>query len=183
MTDKVPYALIILDGWGHRVATDANAIALASTPVWDNLWANQPHSLISSSGEDVGLPAGQMGNSEVGHMTLGAGRRVDQDLTRINKAVNDGSFADNPVLLACLDQLASSGQALHLLGLLSPGGVHSHELHIHAAVTLAFERGVKAVYVHAFLDGRDVPPRSAMASLQAMQSHISDHTPSGAQGG
>lgn len=183
MTDKVPYALIILDGWGHRVATDANAIALANTPVWDNLWANQPHSLISSSGEDVGLPAGQMGNSEVGHMTLGAGRRVDQDLTRINKAVNDGSFADNPVLLACLDQLASSGQALHLLGLLSPGGVHSHELHLHAAVTLAFERGVKAVYVHAFLDGRDVPPRSAMASLQAMQSHISDHTPSGAQGG
>ena len=186
MTDKVPYALIILDGWGHRVATDANAIAQANTPIWDALWADQPHSLISSSGEDVGLPAGQMGNSEVGHMTLGAGRRLDQDLTRINQAVNDGSLTDNSALLNCLDQLARSGHALHLLGLLSPGGVHSHELHIQAAVSLAFKRGVKAVYVHAFLDGRDVPPCSALASLQAMQTHISDHlnnSPHGAQGG
>jgi 2,3-bisphosphoglycerate-independent phosphoglycerate mutase len=175
MTDKVPYTLIILDGWGHRVATDANAIALANTPVWDNLWANKPHSLISSSGEDVGLPAGQMGNSEVGHMTLGAGRRIDQDLTRINHAIKDGSLNDNPTLLASLDQLAHSGHALHLLGLLSKGGVHSHELHIQAIVSLAFKRGVKAVYVHAFLDGRDVPPRSAEASLQAMQDHINSH--------
>jgi len=173
MTQKVPYALIILDGWGHRVATDANAIAQANTPVWDNLWANKPHSLISSSGEDVGLPAGQMGNSEVGHMTLGAGRRVDQDLTRINHAIKDGSFADNPILLDSMDQLAHSGRALHLLGLLSPGGVHSHELHIQAAASLAFKRGVKTVYVHAFLDGRDVPPRSARASLESMQAHIS----------
>lgn len=183
MTHKIPHALIILDGWGHRVATDANAIALANTPVWDTLWANQPHNLISSSGEDVGLPAGQMGNSEVGHMTLGAGRRIDQDLTRINQAVLDGGFADNSVLLTCLDQLANSGHALHLLGLLSPGGVHSHELHIQATVSLAFKRGVKAVYVHAFLDGRDVPPRSALASLQAMQTHINDHITAGAQGG
>jgi 2,3-bisphosphoglycerate-independent phosphoglycerate mutase len=116
-----------------------------------------------------------MGNSEVGHMTLGAGRRLDQDLTRINQAIDDGSFADNSVLLTSLDQLANSGQALHLLGLLSPGGVHSHERHIQATVSLAFARGVKAVYVHAFLDGRDVPPRSALASLQSMQNHINDH--------
>ena len=169
---KSPTVLIILDGWGHRDSTDGNAIKQARTPVLDDLWKNRPHCLISCSGEDVGLPAGQMGNSEVGHMTLGAGRMIDQDLTRINKAVDNGSFFNNPVLAAVMDPLAKSGAALHIMGLLSSGGVHSHERHMQAAVKMAFERGVQRVYVHAFLDGRDVPPKSANTSLRAMQAHI-----------
>jgi 2,3-bisphosphoglycerate-independent phosphoglycerate mutase len=172
MTKKVPYALIILDGWGHRDDIDANAIKLARTPTLDQLWQTQPHGLISCSGEDVGLPDGQMGNSEVGHMTLGAGRIIDQDLTRINKAINNGDFFKNPVLTELMQPLVASGKALHIMGLLSPGGVHSHEEQLLAAVKLAFQQGVKAVYVHAFLDGRDVPPRSAEASLIKMQTAI-----------
>ena len=172
MTKKVPYALIILDGWGEREATDSNAIKLAKTPVLDQLQKTRPHCLISCSGEDVGLPAGQMGNSEVGHMTLGAGRVIDQDLTRINKAITQGDFFKNPVLMESMDQLVATGNTLHIMGLLSPGGVHSHEDQIQAAVKMAFERGLKAVYVHAFLDGRDVPPKSAEASLANMQACI-----------
>jgi 2,3-bisphosphoglycerate-independent phosphoglycerate mutase len=161
MPNRVPYALIVLDGWGYREDTQANAIALARTPTWDKLWGNRPHCLISSSGPDVGLPIGQMGNSEVGHMNLGAGRVVDQEFTRISKAIADGSFFNNKVLVETAQNVARAGKALHLFGLLSPGGVHSHEDHIKAAVKLAFNRGVQTVYVHAFLDGRDVPPRSA----------------------
>jgi 2,3-bisphosphoglycerate-independent phosphoglycerate mutase len=172
MTKKVPYALIILDGWCEREATDSNAIKLAKTPVLDQLQKTRPHCLISCSGEDVGLPAGQMGNSEVGHMTLGAGRVIDQDLTRINKAITQGDFFKNPVLMESMDQLVATGNTLHIMGLLSPGGVHSHEDQIQAAVKMAFERGLKAVYVHAFLDGRDVPPKSAEASLANMQACI-----------
>jgi 2,3-bisphosphoglycerate-independent phosphoglycerate mutase len=170
--NKSPTVLIILDGWGQRDSTDGNAIKQARTPILDNLWQTRPHCLISCSGEDVGLPAGQMGNSEVGHMTLGAGRVIDQDLSRINKAVDNGSFFSNPVLTATMAPLAKSGAALHIIGLLSPGGVHSHELHMQAAVKMAFEQGVQRVYVHAFLDGRDVPPKSATDSLRAMQTHI-----------
>ena len=172
MTDRTPYVLIVLDGWGYREDTTDNAIASARTPVWDRLWANRPHNLISGSGLDVGLPDGQMGNSEVGHMNLGAGRVVDQDFTRITKAIADGSFFDNPVLGGAMATVAASGKALHVFGLLSPGGVHSHEDQIKAAVTMAFKKGVKVVYVHAFLDGRDVPPRSAMTSLTDMNAHI-----------
>jgi 2,3-bisphosphoglycerate-independent phosphoglycerate mutase len=172
MAAKTPHILIVLDGWGHREDPDANAIALASTPIWDELWQKRPHCLISGSGLDVGLPPGQMGNSEVGHMNLGAGRVVDQDFTRIIKAISDGSFYTNPVLTNMASNLSASGKALHIFGLLSPGGVHSHEDHLAAAVDLAYQAGVSKVYVHAFLDGRDVPPRSAMDSIKTMQQHM-----------
>lgn len=160
-----PHVLIVLDGWGHREEREANAIALANTPTWDHLWQHAPHCLISGSGKDVGLPDGQMGNSEVGHMSLGAGRLVHQDLTRINQAIADNSFFTNPVLASTFKQLSDKGKSLHLFGLLSPGGVHSHEDHIRAAIKMAFDHGVDAVYMHAFLDGRDVPPKSALTSL------------------
>ena len=169
LTMTTPYVLIVLDGWGHRKGGQDNAIALGNTPTWDNLWQHQPHSLISASGFDVGLPDGQMGNSEVGHMNLGTGRVVDQDFTRINKSIEDGSFNKNETLLDLTAQLQQSGKSLHILGLLSPGGVHSHELQIKAAIDLAFDRGVSNVYLHAFLDGRDVPPSSAASSLAAAE--------------
>ena len=172
MAVKTPYVLIILDGWGHRDEPESNAIHLANSPVWDDLWRNRPHCLISGSGPDAGLPTGQMGNSEVGHMNLGAGLVVDQDFSKITKAIEDGSFFENPVLKDAVQSLGQSKKALHIFGLLSPGGVHSHEDHIQAAVKLAFDQGVTKVYVHAFLDGRDVPPRSAKTSLQALQSYI-----------
>ncbi|MCZ6503225.1 MAG: 2,3-bisphosphoglycerate-independent phosphoglycerate mutase [Gammaproteobacteria bacterium] len=165
MTKISPHVLIVLDGWGHREDREANAIALANTPTWDQLWQHAPHCLISGSGTDVGLPDGQMGNSEVGHMSLGGGRVVAQDFTRISKAIADNSFFTNPVLTSTFKQLAGNGKSLHLFGLLSPGGVHSHEDHIRAAVKMAFDNGVITVFMHAFLDGRDVPPKSALASL------------------
>lgn len=149
--------LIILDGFGHRDGRDANAIALANTPFLDGLYQNTPHSLVSGSGLDVGLPEGQMGNSEVGHMNLGAGRVVHQEFTRINEAIRDQSFFDNAVLNESFTNLAESGHTLHILGLLSPGGVHSHEDQIHAAIHSAQQQGVQHIQVHAFLDGRDVP--------------------------
>jgi 2,3-bisphosphoglycerate-independent phosphoglycerate mutase len=156
--------LIVLDGFGHSPAQEGNAIAAAKTPTWDALWSHAPHTLIASSGHDVGLPSGQMGNSEVGHMNLGAGRVVYQDLTRITLAIDNGEFAANPVLNRAIDA-AKSGAALHVLGLLSPGGVHSHEDHIIALIEHAAARGVRRIVLHAFLDGRDTPPRSAAASL------------------
>lgn len=164
---KRPTALIVLDGWGHSESTEANAIHSAHSPVWDRLWKRHPHSLISGSGMAVGLPEGQMGNSEVGHMALGAGRVVYQNFTRINKALDTDEFFSNPVYLSAIDKAANSANAVHLLGLLSPGGVHSHERHILAAIELAHQRGVNTIYLHAFLDGRDTPPRSALASLEA----------------
>lgn len=159
-----PVLLMILDGWGHAPAASDNAITVAKTPYWDALIANYPNTLINTSGEAVGLPAGQMGNSEVGHMNIGAGRIVYQSLTKIQKAVDEHGFADNTVL----NQACNVGDenALHILGLLSPGGVHSHEDHIAAMINLAKKKGVKQIYLHAFLDGRDVPPRSAEASLE-----------------
>lgn len=173
MTQKSPAVLIVLDGWGHRADAPDNAISQADTPVWDSLWSNRPKCLISGSGLDVGLPGGQMGNSEVGHMNLGAGRVVYQDFTRISAAIADGSFSRNPVLQETLQALAASGGALHLFGLASPGGVHAHEDHIMAAVDMARATGVQCVYLHAFLDGRDVPPKSAEPSLARLQAHIS----------
>ncbi len=169
---KTATVLIILDGWGHRTDSEDNAIAAARTPVWDSLWIERPHCLISGSGLDVGLPEGQMGNSEVGHMNLGAGRVIHQDFTRISQAIVDGSFYDNPALVQAANAARDNGGALHLLGLLSPGGVHSHEEQIQAAVELGRRQGVKKIYLHAFLDGRDVPPKSAEASLAKMQAHI-----------
>ncbi|MGI9276018.1 MAG: 2,3-bisphosphoglycerate-independent phosphoglycerate mutase [Endozoicomonas sp.] len=166
MTDKRnTTALIILDGYGHREATEFNAIHAASTPVMDKLLKDNPNSFISGSGMDVGLPEGQMGNSEVGHMNLGAGRVVYQDFTRITKSIMDGDFFENEAFTGNIDKAVKAGKAVHILGLMSPGGVHSHEEHINAMVELAEKRGAKEVYVHAFLDGRDTPPRSAESSL------------------
>ena len=159
-------ALVVLDGWGVGDDSPHNAIHVASTPCWDRLWGSRPRTTLDASGASVGLPAGQMGNSEVGHMTLGAGRVVHQDLTRIDNAIARGEFAANPVLRAAVE--ASAGATLHVLGLLSPGGVHSHEAHIAALLDLAASRGA-TVRLHAFLDGRDTPPRSALASLERIE--------------
>lgn len=164
-TRKRPLALLILDGWGYRENTDNNAVYHAKTPILDKLNAQCPNSLISGSGIDVGLPDGQMGNSEVGHINIGSGRVVYQELTRISKAIEDGEFDTNPALLAAIDDAITKNGAVHLMGLLSPGGVHSHEEHIEAMCRLAVKRGAKNVYLHAFLDGRDTPPRSAKNSL------------------
>jgi len=161
--------LLILDGWGHREETADNALALAKLPHWRGLLATCPHTLIHTEGRHVGLPDGQMGNSEVGHMNLGAGRIVYQDLTRIDAAIEDGSFFGNPELTAACEAVKQTGATLHVIGLLSPGGVHSHERHIFAMLELAARFEVAKVAVHALLDGRDTPPRSAEASLRALQ--------------
>ena len=155
-----PVVLCVLDGWGHRDDPTDNAIALARKPVYDRLLREVPHALIRTSGEDVGLPEGQMGNSEVGHQNIGAGRTVLQDLPRIDRAMHEGSLARNEALLAFIDKLKASGGACHLMGLMSPGGVHSHQDHMEALARIVAGRGVE-VKVHAFLDGRDTPPRSA----------------------
>ncbi len=164
-----PLMLLILDGWGHREEVADNAIAQATLPNWRGLLRDFPHTLVHTEGRHVGLPDGQMGNSEVGHMNIGAGRIVYQDLTRIDAAIADGSFNSNPELLAACRDARESGGALHLLGLLSPGGVHSHESHIFAMLALAQAQSVPRIAVHAFLDGRDTPPKSARASLDALQ--------------
>jgi 2,3-bisphosphoglycerate-independent phosphoglycerate mutase len=163
-----PVVLIILDGWGLREETENNAIAAASTPVWDRLWSECAHTALETSGSAVGLPSGQMGNSEVGHLNLGSGRVVYQEFTRVSRSIRTGSFFSNATLVGAVDIAVDNDSAVHILGLLSPGGVHSHEEHIHAMVQLAAKRGARKIYVHAFLDGRDMPPRSAMASLRAM---------------
>lgn len=166
---KSPTVLIILDGWGHREDARDNAIAGAFTPTWDRLWREAPHTLISGSGLDVGLPEGQFGNSEVGHMSLGSGRVVYQNISRIDKAIAEGDFERNGAYCAAVDDAVAAGKAVHVLGLLSSGGVHSHERQIFAALRLAARRGAGRLYLHAFLDGRDTPPRSAAASLRAAQ--------------
>jgi 2,3-bisphosphoglycerate-independent phosphoglycerate mutase len=157
-----PVVLCILDGWGHRTDVENNAIAQADTPTWDRWMADggMPHALVETSGSDVGLPAGQMGNSEVGHMNIGAGRVVLQDLPQIDAAVADGSLATRPQLTAFIDALKKSGGACHMLGLLSPGGVHSHQDHM-VALAKALDGAGIPVRIHAFLDGRDTPPKSA----------------------
>jgi len=166
---RKPLVLMILDGWGCRAEAEDNAITQANTPCWDELWQKDPHALITTSGEAVGLPCGQMGNSEVGHMNIGAGRIVYQDHSRITRCIRDGSFQKNEVIAAGLGLAVSNGKTVHIMGLLSPGGVHSHEEHFLAAVELAAYHGAKRISVHAFLDGRDTPPRSAEPSLRAMQ--------------
>ena len=170
-TRPKPTALIILDGWGYREETANNAIANANTPTWDRLLNEYPNALIQTSGEAVGLPDGQMGNSEVGHMNLGAGRIVYQNYTRINKTIRDGELTNNAALAAAMDKAAETGKAVHLLGLLSPGGVHSHEDHLIALLDIAKEKGVGKVCIHAILDGRDMPPRSAEPSLSKIEAH------------
>ena len=164
-----PLVLMILDGWGYRAETDHNAIALAKTPCWDKLWHNDPHSLIETSGESVGLPRGQMGNSEVGHMSIGAGRIVHQDYTRIEQSIRDRSFHQNSELGRAIEAIVESACTVHIMGLLSPGGVHSHEDQFLETVRLAAGRGAKSIAIHLFLDGRDTPPRSAQSSIERMQ--------------
>lgn len=170
MPHKKSMVLIILDGWGYSEKEDSNAIFHANTPTLDKLKAEYPNMLIGTSGMAVGLPDGQMGNSEVGHVNLGAGRVVYQDFTRITKAIDDGEFNNNPTLTSAVDSAVAQDNAVHIFGLMSPGGVHSHEEHIFAMIELAKERGAKKIYLHAFLDGRDTPPRSAKASLEKAQS-------------
>lgn len=169
MTDaRATKALIILDGFGVE-STASSAIEAANTPTWDRLLADNPNARIQTSGMAVGLPEGQMGNSEVGHMNIGAGRIVYQNLTRISKEIADGDFFQNPALIAAMDKAIAAGRAVHLLGLLSPGGVHSHEEHIFALAEMAAKRGAKSVFLHAILDGRDMPPRSAEPSIAAAE--------------
>ena len=160
---KTPTTLIIMDGFGLRDETAGNAVANGRKPVLDKIFAECPGCKLSASGLDVGLPEGQMGNSEVGHTNMGAGRVVFQDLPRITKSVKDGDFFQNPAYLEALRACKEKGTALHVLGLLSDGGVHSHNEHIYAMLKLAKDQGVSPVYVHAFLDGRDVPPASGKA--------------------
>ncbi len=166
---KIPTVLIILDGWGHRTETEHNAIYSANTPVWDDLWNNAPHTLISGSGMDVGLPDGQMGNSEVGHISLGSGRIVYQAISRIDKSITDGDFQQNPAYCEAIDAAVAAGKTVHIFGLLSPGGVHSHEDHMAAMIAMAAARGAENIQLHGFLDGRDTPPRSAKASIEKME--------------
>ena len=163
-----PVVLLILDGWGHREDPADNALAQAHLPHWRALLARAPSTLVHTEGRHVGLPDGQMGNSEVGHMNLGAGRIVYQDLTRVDAAIEDGSFFDNAELRAACEAV-SDGGTLHVMGLASPGGVHSHESHLLAMLELAHRAGVAKVAVHAFLDGRDMPPRSAEPSLRLLE--------------
>lgn len=174
MTAKKPLALIILDGWGHREDSENNAIAHADTPNMDALAQRYTNTLISGSGLDVGLPDGQMGNSEVGHVNLGAGRIVYQDFTKITKAIEDGDFFTNAALVDNLDKVIAAGKAVHIMGLLSEGGVHSHQDHIIAMIKMAAQRGAKAIYLHAFLDGRDTAPRSALDPIAAVEATFAE---------
>ncbi|MCD6188106.1 MAG: 2,3-bisphosphoglycerate-independent phosphoglycerate mutase [Desulfuromusa sp.] len=167
-----PVALVILDGWGISENCENNAACQANTPVLDRLRQEYPNSRLSASGQDVGLPDGQMGNSEVGHMNIGAGRIIYQNLSRISLAIEDGSFFKNQALESACKRLVASGGKLHLLGLLSDGGVHSHNTHLYALIRLAQQVGVKEVCIHPFLDGRDTPPKSAIDYLQQLEGQL-----------
>ncbi len=161
-----PTALIILDGFACRNETVGNAVAQANKPNFDRYWNQFPHSQLTASGEAVGLPEGQMGNSEVGHLNIGAGRVVYQSLTRINKSIREGDFFTNPTFIALLEKVKAAGGRLHVMGLLSDGGVHSHYEHLHALLRLAKDSGVAETFVHGFLDGRDVGPATAIPYVQ-----------------
>lgn len=167
-----PIVLIILDGWGYSENTEYNAIAAANTPHWDRLWSQCPHTLIHASESAVGLPSRQMGNSEVGHLNMGAGRVVYQEFTRINRAITTGTFFANATLTDAIDLAKVTDRSVHIMGLLSPGGVHSHEDHIYAMMEMAVKRGLDKVYLHAFTDGRDTPPKSALSSIDKMEEKL-----------
>ncbi|MBQ3030322.1 MAG: 2,3-bisphosphoglycerate-independent phosphoglycerate mutase, partial [Agathobacter sp.] len=172
---KKPVVLMVLDGYGLNENPEGNAIAMANTPVMDKLMAECPFVKGNASGLAVGLPDGQMGNSEVGHMNIGAGRIIYQDLTRITKEINDGTFFDNKALLAAMENCKKNNSDLHLWGLLSDGGVHSHNTHVYGILEMAKKNGLENVYVHCFLDGRDTPPASAkgfVADLEAKMAEI-----------
>jgi len=166
--------LVILDGWGLGKIVSADAIAQANTPVFDELWAKYPHSTLVTYGEEVGLPEGQMGNSEVGHLNIGAGRVVYQELARINKAVKEGTLAKNAKLQSTIDYAKTNGKAIHLMGLMSDGGVHSHINHLLALVDIIEKSGHDKTYIHAFTDGRDTDPKGARTYLKTVLNHIKD---------
>jgi 2,3-bisphosphoglycerate-independent phosphoglycerate mutase len=163
-----PVVLVVLDGWGYREEREGNAIALANTPMWDRIWSRAPRTLLDASGLAVGLPEGQMGNSEVGHLNLGAGRVVMQDLVRINQSIADGDFFDNPALLKACSAAKRGDQTLHLMGLIGNGGVHAVDKHLVALIELAAKQGVQRVAVHALMDGRDTMPRSGYGYVQEL---------------
>ena len=172
MRDGRPYplvALVVLDGWGCAPPGPGNAVELAETPTFDRLWAEHPHTRIAASGEAVGLPAGQMGNSEVGHLTIGSGRVLDQDLMRVNRAIRDGSLFENEALVGAFERAKSRSGDVHLLGLVSQGGVHSHIDHLRALLELAERQGMtERTWIHAFTDGRDVSPHAAVHDLATL---------------
>jgi 2,3-bisphosphoglycerate-independent phosphoglycerate mutase len=174
MATPKPVALIILDGFGLRQETHGNAVAQAKKPNFDRYWAAYPHTQLTASGEAVGLPEGQMGNSEVGHLNIGAGRIVYQDLTRISKSIREGEFYDNETLIGAVRHAKTNGKKLHLYGLVSDGGVHSHIAHLFALLELAKKEGLNDVFIHAFLDGRDVAPDSAVGYLQQLTAKIQE---------
>src|SRR5688572_1540250 len=169
---KQPITLLILDGWGIRGPLPVNAIHDANPHFYQSLLESYPNTRLEASGEAVGLPDGQMGNSEVGHLTIGAGRVIYQELTRINKSIREGDFFKNPVLLSAVQHVKTTGGKLHLMGLLSDGGVHSHISHVLALLDLCKDEGVKDVRLHAFLDGRDVSPQSAEEYLQTIEKNL-----------
>ena len=169
---KKPLALIIMDGFGLRRETEGNAIAAAKHPTLDRLWETCPHTQIGASGLDVGLPDGQMGNSEVGHTNMGAGRIVYQELTRITKSIEDGEMEREPALLHAMENAKKPGAALHLMGLLSDGGVHSHIRHLFGLLEMAKKNGVEKVFIHCFMDGRDVPPTSGAEYIEQLQNEL-----------
>jgi 2,3-bisphosphoglycerate-independent phosphoglycerate mutase len=167
-----PVILIVLDGWGINMHKDGNAVAVARVPIYNSLIRDHPHTELQASGEHVGLPEGQMGNSEVGHLNLGAGRIVYQDITRITKSIRDGDFSRNPALISAMETANKNHSSLHLMGLLSDGGVHSHIDHIFALFDLAKAQGLSRVFFHAFLDGRDTPPSSALGYIRRLEQHL-----------
>src|SRR5690554_64671 len=164
-----PLALIILDGFGLRDEQKGNAIKMAKTPVLDKLMRDYPTGKLQASGEAVGLPEGQMGNSEVGHLNLGAGRVVYQDYTRINKGIEDGSILENPVLNKAIDHVNQHDSSLHLMGLVSDGGVHSHIKHLYGLLEMARAKDLERVYIHVLLDGRDTPPKSGAGYVEELK--------------
>ena len=172
--DKTMTALIIMDGFGINPTQEGNAIYQQGTPVLDALMAKYPTTQLGASGMDVGLPDGQMGNSEVGHLNIGAGRIVYQELTRITKDIQDGVFFEKKPLVKAMDTAKETGKAVHLMGLLSDGGVHSHNTHLYALLEMCKQRGVKDVFVHCFLDGRDVPPSSGIDYVKELQQKLDE---------
>src|SRR3954467_12665488 len=170
-----PLVLVILDGWGYRAETKANAIALARKPTYDRMLREYPNTLIHTSGKFVGLPDGQMGNSEVGHLNIGAGRIVHMDSTRIELMIQNGEFFSNPALVSAMKNARSGGRRLHLFGLLSDGGVHSYQTHLYALLRMAKQNGVDRVFVHAFMDGRDTLPTNGAGYLEQLQQKIREY--------
>ncbi len=171
---KNPTALIIMDGWGQSSSANGNAVEMANTPNYDRLLEKYPHTLVAASGLDVGLPDGQMGNSEVGHLNIGAGRVIYQELTRITKSIKDGDFFTNPELLSAMHHAKANGTKLHTWGLLSDGGVHSHIEHLKALIQMAKQEGVENIYVHAFMDGRDTSPTSGLSYVRELEAFMNE---------